>query len=58
MHHWLRYAGTPHRRLARFFDPIGSLMFLAAFTLWDKVRGALGFRTSAVLMLARKPEAA
>jgi hypothetical protein len=39
-------------------DPIGSLAFLAGFTFWDKLRGLLGFRTSAVLMLARQPETA
>lgn len=58
MHHWMRFEGTPHPRLAKLFDPIGSLAFLAGFTLWDKLRGLLGFRTSAVLMLARKPETA
>jgi 2-polyprenyl-3-methyl-5-hydroxy-6-metoxy-1,4-benzoquinol methylase len=57
VHHWMRYEGTPRPRLAKLFDPIGSLAFLAAFTAWDKLRGALGFRTSAVLMLARKPVA-
>ena len=58
MHHWMRFEGKPHPRLAKLFDPIGSLAFLAGFTFWDKLRGLLGFRTSAVLMLARKPETA
>ena len=56
MHHWMRFEGNPHPRLAKLFDPIGSLAFLAGFTLWDKLRGLFGFRTSAVLMLARKPD--
>lgn len=55
VHHWLRYEGTPRPTLAKLFDPIGSLAFLAAFTAWDKLRGVFGFRTSAVLMLARRP---
>jgi hypothetical protein len=54
----MRFEGRPHPGLAKLFDPIGSLGFLAGFTLWDKLRGFLGFRTSAVLMLARKPDEA
>lgn len=55
VHHRLRYAARPRRRLSRLFDPIGSLPFLVGFTAFDKLRAALGARTSAVLMLARKP---
>jgi len=53
----MRFEGNSHPRLAKLFDPIGSLAFLAGFTLWDKLRALLGFRTSALLMLARKPQA-
>jgi SAM-dependent methyltransferase len=55
-HHWLRYQGTPWPRLAKMFDPMGgSLSFLAAFTVFDIVRQRLGFPTSAMLTIARKP---
>ncbi len=54
LHHWLRYDGRPRRGLARMFDPFGSVVPLAAFTAFDKVRAAVGFRTSAMLMLARR----
>jgi 2-polyprenyl-3-methyl-5-hydroxy-6-metoxy-1,4-benzoquinol methylase len=54
LHHWLRYHGTPRPRLARWFDPFKGLPFLAAFTAFDKMRAALGAKTSAVLMLATK----
>jgi SAM-dependent methyltransferase len=57
VHHWLRYGEPPRPRLARWFDPFRGLPFLAAFTAWDRVRAALGFRTSAMLVIARKPEA-
>lgn len=54
-HHGLRYRfGLP--RLAKRFDPVGSLVSLAAVTAGDLVRSRLGFRTSAVLVLGRKPE--
>ena len=53
-HHWWRYHGTPRPGLARWFDPFKGLPFLAAFTVFDKVRAALGAKTSAVLMLATK----
>lgn len=54
VHHWLRYAGRPRPGLARFFDPITNVLPLAAFTVFDKARAALGARTSAMLMLARR----
>lgn len=56
-HHVLRYGARPMPRLARRFDPLGSLVPLAAVTLWDKLRAGMGFRTSAVLVLGRKPGA-
>jgi 2-polyprenyl-3-methyl-5-hydroxy-6-metoxy-1,4-benzoquinol methylase len=54
LHHKLRYAKRPHRRLARMFDPFKGLPLLVAFTALDKLRAAAGFRTSAMLVLARK----
>jgi 2-polyprenyl-3-methyl-5-hydroxy-6-metoxy-1,4-benzoquinol methylase len=55
VHHWLRYKGRPMPRLARWFDPLKGLPFLASFTLFDKLRAALGCKTSALLVLAAKP---
>ena len=54
-HHELRFGR--HRRpwLAPIFDPFRSLPVLAAFTAFDLARAAAGRRTSAMLMLARKP---
>lgn len=53
-HHWLKY-GLGWRRLAQAFDPYRSFPVLLAFTGLDIVRGALGRRTSAMLVLAQKP---
>jgi SAM-dependent methyltransferase len=54
-HHRLRYGTPPHRALARRFDPMGgSLLALASVTALDKLRAALGFRTSAMLVIATK----
>ncbi|KAF0244952.1 MAG: hypothetical protein FD180_2049 [Planctomycetota bacterium] len=54
-HHRLRYGKRPRRWCARMFDPFGgSIVALAAFTAFDKLRAFLGGRTSAMLMLARK----
>lgn len=55
-HHLLRYRESrPMPRLARWFDPLASLPFLVLFTAFDKLRAALGARTSAMLVLATKP---
>lgn len=55
-HHALRYRlGLVW--LSRWFDPVKGLPFLIAFTGFDKLRAVLGFRTSAVLVIARKPAA-
>jgi len=57
-HHRLRYGPRPRPALARQFDPMGgSLLALAAVTALDKLRAALGFRTSAMLVIATKPAA-
>jgi 2-polyprenyl-3-methyl-5-hydroxy-6-metoxy-1,4-benzoquinol methylase len=57
LHHVLRYGKPAWPRLARLFDPFRSLPVLMAFTGFDMLRAALGARTSAMLVLARKPEA-
>ncbi len=54
IHHRLRYGTRPRPRLARVFDPFGSFALLGAFTAFDKIRAALGLRTSSVLLIARK----
>lgn len=53
VHHWLKYrCGFP--RLAKWFDPFTGVPFLIAFTAFDRLRGLLGMRTSAMLLIARK----
>ena len=54
-HHLIRYNGTfPSPRIARWFDPLRGLPLLVMFTVFDKIRAALGFRTSSILIIARK----
>jgi SAM-dependent methyltransferase len=53
-HHALRYRWN-RPRLAGYFDPFkGLLPLLAGFTVLDKLRAMLGFKTSGILMLARR----
>jgi SAM-dependent methyltransferase len=54
LHHRLRYGNPRLPALARAFDPLRSVVPLAAFTAFDMVRGALGAKTSSMLVLARK----
>lgn len=54
MRHWLRYQ-RGWRGLSNWFDPLKGLPFLVMFTGLDKLRGQIGFQTSAMLVLARKP---
>jgi 2-polyprenyl-3-methyl-5-hydroxy-6-metoxy-1,4-benzoquinol methylase len=55
MHHRLRYGRRPRPRLAGAFYPFsGFLPLLVGFTGFDRVRAALGARTSAMLVLARR----
>jgi 2-polyprenyl-3-methyl-5-hydroxy-6-metoxy-1,4-benzoquinol methylase len=54
-HHSLRYSRPARVGLAKLFHPLKSVVPLAMFTGLDKARAALGQRTSAMLMLARKP---
>ncbi|SRR6266508_1223588 len=58
LHHLTRYSSrSPSPRLARWFDPLKSVPLLIAFTGFDLLRRAFGARTSAMLMIARKPTA-
>lgn len=52
-HHTLKYK-YGMSRLARLFDPLNSLVMLSLFTAFDMIRGKLGFKTSAMLVAARK----
>jgi 2-polyprenyl-3-methyl-5-hydroxy-6-metoxy-1,4-benzoquinol methylase len=54
-HHWLRYSSNGTPRLGQIFNPTRGLPFLALFTAFDILRSRLSFRTSSMLMLARKP---
>jgi 2-polyprenyl-3-methyl-5-hydroxy-6-metoxy-1,4-benzoquinol methylase len=54
VHHSLRYGRRPRPLLARWFDPFSSLPVLVLFTAFDKLRAALGSRTSAMLVVARR----
>jgi hypothetical protein len=54
-HHLLRYNGAlPMPRLARLFDPLRSKLMLILFTGFDILRRMMGFKTSAMLVLARR----
>jgi methionine biosynthesis protein MetW len=53
LHHWLKY-GQGYGRLGEFCHPLKNLPLLAAATSFDMARIALGFKTSAVLMVARR----
>jgi 2-polyprenyl-3-methyl-5-hydroxy-6-metoxy-1,4-benzoquinol methylase len=53
LHHAIRYNPIlPSAMLARFFDPLRSLPMLILATAFDKLRAFLGFRTSAMLVIA------
>jgi hypothetical protein len=55
LHHSVRYQGSSRPGLGKLFDPVKSLAGIAAFTAIDLLRGALGTKTSAMLVIARKP---
>jgi 2-polyprenyl-3-methyl-5-hydroxy-6-metoxy-1,4-benzoquinol methylase len=55
LHHLVRYEGKSRPSLGGFFDPMKSLFGIAAFTGFDLLRGAMGAKTSAMLVIARKP---
>lgn len=52
-HHLFKY-GKNMPRLAKWFDPMGNLMTLIFFTMLDKIRAFLGFKTSSVLIVGKK----
>lgn len=54
-HHWLRYGWPKMKRLAAWFNPFRNLPMLALVTAMDRGRALLGMKTSAMLVLARKP---
>jgi SAM-dependent methyltransferase len=54
-HHAIRYnSALPLPALARWFNPLKSRLFLIAATGFDILRRALGAKTSAMLVVARK----
>ncbi|HEX7696191.1 MAG TPA: class I SAM-dependent methyltransferase [Candidatus Acidoferrum sp.] len=54
LHHAVRYEGTSRPRAGAWFDPMKSLVGLAGFTAFDLLRGTLGSKTSAMLVICRK----
>lgn len=59
LHHLLKYNSMmPLPWLAKWFDPLKGLPFLIAITGFDTIRRLLGFKTSAMLLMARKPKRA
>jgi 2-polyprenyl-3-methyl-5-hydroxy-6-metoxy-1,4-benzoquinol methylase len=54
LHHWLKYR-LKSPRLATLAHPLKSVPLLALVTAFDMIRSKLGFKTSAMLVLARKP---
>jgi 2-polyprenyl-3-methyl-5-hydroxy-6-metoxy-1,4-benzoquinol methylase len=54
LHHVVRYQGGSRPYLGQLFDPIKSLLGIAGFTAFDLLRGTLGAKTSAMLVVARK----
>jgi SAM-dependent methyltransferase len=55
LHHAVRYEGKSRPRAGAWFDPMESLVGLAGFTAFDLCRSALGSKTSAMLVICRKP---
>jgi 2-polyprenyl-3-methyl-5-hydroxy-6-metoxy-1,4-benzoquinol methylase len=53
LHHFCKYK-LKLNWLSTHFDPLRGLFFLIVFTGFDKVRSILGFRTSSILIIARK----
>jgi hypothetical protein len=52
--HRYNFGDSPKPGLAKWFNPLGSLPVLVGFTTFDKLRAALGFKTSAMLMIGKK----
>ena len=55
LHHAVRYKSKSRPSLGAWFDPMKSLVGLAGFTGFDLMRGTLGAKTSAMLVICRKP---
>ncbi len=53
IHHWLKYEKNLPQ-LAKIFNPLRSIPALAAAVAFDKLRSKLGFKTSAMLFIAKK----
>lgn len=53
IHHYFKYI-KGWNKIAELFNPLNSLLFLSAFTFLDILRGALGQKTSAMLITAKK----
>ena len=55
LHHLIRYNQMlPLPRVAQLFHPLKSLPMLVLATLFDTMRAKLGFKTSAMLLIARR----
>jgi SAM-dependent methyltransferase len=54
-HHVIRYGRRPRIKLATAFDPLKSVVPLIGFTGFDRLRSMLGAKTSAMLLIAKKP---
>ncbi len=52
-HHLFKYEWNLPS-IAKFMDPMKSKLFLIIFTLFDIVRARLGFKTSSIMIVARK----
>jgi 2-polyprenyl-3-methyl-5-hydroxy-6-metoxy-1,4-benzoquinol methylase len=55
LHHGVRFGRGSRPRAGAFFDPTRGLLGVAAFTAFDLIRGRLGWKTSAMLAICRKP---
>jgi len=56
LHHAVRFGRGSRPRAGEWFDPTRSLFGVAGFTAFDLLRGKLGWKTSAMLVIARRPE--
>lgn len=55
LHHLLRYnSKRKYKMLSSWFDPLKGLPFLMFFTAIDIIRNILGFKTSSILIIAKK----
>lgn len=55
LHHAVRFHRGSRPRTGRLLDPMKSLLGIAGFTAFDLLRGAAGMKTSAMLVICRKP---